>query len=149
MENNLTPSGKLVLEQLGINPNNLCADFPTREKRLQYRAVIQWLTDYKPKSDSTNLEKVRGYLEAFHHLCAVEDWERASKILFIRLNTPTNEELHAQLDTWGYYSEQIDLYSRIVGKLSPSLDTIFFMVWARLTIFWETMPRPLSILSRV
>jgi len=149
MENNLTPSGDLVLEQLGINPHNLRADFPTREQRLQYRAVIQWLTDYKPKSDSTNLKKVCNYLEAFHHLCAVEDWERASKILFIRLNTPTNEELHAQLDTWGYYSEQIDLYSRIVGKLSPSLDTIFFMVWARLTIFWETMPRRLSILSRV
>jgi hypothetical protein len=149
MENNLTPSGDLVLEQLGINPHNLCADFPTREQRLQYRAVVQWLTDYKPKSDSTNLKKVLNYLEAFHHLCAVKDWERASKILFIRLNTPTNEELHAQLDTWGYYSEQIDLYSRIVGKLSPSLDTIFFMVWARLTIFWETMPRRLSILSRV
>jgi len=149
MENNLTPSGDLVLEQLGINPHNLRADFPTREKRLHYRAVVQWLTDYKPKSDSTNLEKVKGCLETFYHLCKVEDWERASKILFIRLNTPTNQELHDQLDTWGYYSEQIDLYRRIVGKISPSLDTIFFMVWARLTIFWETMPRRLSILSRV
>jgi len=149
MINNLTPSGELVLEKLGINPHHLSTDFPTREQRLQYRAVVQWLTDYKPKSDATNLEKVRGYLEAFHHLCQVEDWERASKILFIRLNTPTNEELHAQLNTWGYYGEQIDLYSRIVGKLSPSLDTFFFMVWARLTMFWETMLRRLSILSRV
>lgn len=128
MKNNLTPSGELVLENLAINRHNLSADFPNREQRLQYRAVVQWLTDYKPKSDATNLEKVRGYLQAFHHLCTVEDWERASKILFIRLNTPTNEELHAQLNTWGYYSEQIDLYSQILGKISSSLDTIFFMV---------------------
>lgn len=149
MENNLTPSGDLILEQLGINPHNLSADFPTRKQRLQYRAVVQWLTDYKPKLDATNLEKVKGYLEAFHHLCQVEDWERASKIFFIRLNTPTHEELHAQLNTWGYYREQIDLYRRIVGKLSPSLDTFFFMLWAKLTMFWETMPRRLTILSRV
>jgi hypothetical protein len=128
MENNFTPSGDFVLEQLDINPAHLSADFPTREQRLQYRAVVQWLTDYKPKSDSTNLQKVRGYLEAFYHLCEVEDWEKASKILFIRLNTPTHEELHAQLNTWGYYNEQIELYNRIVGKISPSLDTIFFMV---------------------
>jgi hypothetical protein len=80
MTNNLTPSGELVLEQLGINPHNLRADFPTREQRLQYRAVVQWLTDYKPKSDATNLGKVKGYLEAFHHLSEVEAWEKASKI---------------------------------------------------------------------
>lgn len=148
MTNNLTPSGDWVLEQLGINRHTLRADFPTREQRLQYRAIVQWITDYKPKSD-TNLEKVKGYLEALNHLYHVEDWERASKILFIRLNTPTNQELHDQLDTWGYYSKQIYLYSRIVGKISPSLDTIFFMVWAKLTIFWETMPKRLSILRRV
>jgi hypothetical protein len=139
MITNVTPSGELVLEQLGINPHNLRADFPTREQRLQYRAVVQWLTDYKPKPDATNLEKVRGYLEAFHHLCVVEDWERASKFITIRLNTPTNEELHHQLNTWGYYRELVDLYSTILGKLSPSWDATFFMVWARLTMFWETM----------
>lgn len=139
MTNNLTPSGELVLEQLGINPNNTRADFLSREQRLQYTAVVQWLTIYKPKPDATNLEKVRGYLEAFHHLCAVEDWERASKVITIRLYTPTNEELHEQLNTWGYYRELLELYSRILGKLSPSWDANFFMVWARFTMFWEIM----------
>jgi hypothetical protein len=43
-----------------------------------YSAVEWWLTEYKPKPDAPNLEKVRGYLEAFHHLCEVEDWEKAS-----------------------------------------------------------------------
>jgi hypothetical protein len=93
MENNLTPSGDLVLEQLGINPHNLSADFPTREQRLHYRAVVQWLTDYQPKLDATNLEKVKGYLEAFHHLGNVKDWEKAREILLTRLNISTNDEL--------------------------------------------------------
>ncbi len=149
MTTNLTPSGDFVLEQLGINPNNLLADFPTRWQRLHYRAVISWLMFYKPKSDATNLEKVRGYLEAFHHLCVVEDWERASEVITIRLDTPTNQELHHQLNTWGYYRELVDLYTRILGKLSPGWDAIFFWVWARLTMFWETIPKLLSIISRV
>ena len=68
MTNNLTLSGEWVWEQLGINPNTLRINFPAREQWLHYRAVVDWLTDYKPKSDATNLEKVRGDLEAFHHL---------------------------------------------------------------------------------
>lgn len=139
MKKNLTPSGEFVLEQLGINPNNLRADFPTRWQRLHYRAVVQWLTLYKPNPDATNLEKVMGYLEAFYHLCKVEDWERASEVLTIRLDTPTNEELHNQLNTWGYYRELIELYSTMLSKLSPSWDATFFMVWARFTMFWEIM----------
>ena len=125
MTNNLTPSGELILEKLGINPNNLRADFPTREQRLQYRAVAQWITDYKPKSDATNLEKIRGYLETFYHFCKVQDWLRGSEIIFTRLNTPINDELHWQLSIWGYYREQIELYNQLVGKLSPKLEGLF------------------------
>ncbi|MEG4793733.1 tetratricopeptide repeat protein [Microcoleus sp. LAD1_D1] len=127
MQNNPLPSGELILEKLGINLHNLPAQFPTREQRLQYRAVVQWLTDDKPKSDASNLEKVRGYLEAFHHLCEVEDWERASKILEINLDTPNNTELHNPLITWGYYREVIDLYSRLLGNLDPGSDAVCFL----------------------
>ena len=126
MTNNLTPSSNLLLEQLGINPNNLRVDFPSREQRLHYRAVVQWLTDYKPKQDATNLEKVKGYLEAFHHLCEVEDWERASKIIEMHLDTPSDTELHNPLVTWGYYREVIDLYSRLLGNLDPASDAVCF-----------------------
>ncbi|MFB8791647.1 MAG: hypothetical protein U7123_23105 [Potamolinea sp.] len=124
MTNNLTPDGDLVLEKLGINPHNLRVNFPTREQRLHYRAVVQWLTDYKPNSDATNLEKVQGYLEAFHHLGNVEDWERAREILFIRLDTPTNESLPDQLLTWGYYREPNQHLTRLIGKLNQSCDVI-------------------------
>jgi tetratricopeptide (TPR) repeat protein len=81
MTNNLTPSGDSLLKQLGINPHNLRADFPTREQRLHYRAVVQWLTDYKPKSDDTNLEKVRGYIESLHYLCQVRSWQQVQTVL--------------------------------------------------------------------
>jgi hypothetical protein len=53
------------------------------------------------------------YLEAFHHLCELEDWETASKILFIPLDTPTKDALVNQLGVWGYYREQIDLYKGV------------------------------------
>lgn len=124
MANNLKKPGKVFFAELAIN-----LDEVSLEQLDHYIAVENYLTDdEEPSLNASNLEQVSRYLNAFHHLCEVEDWKRASKILFIRLDTPTNEELHAQLNTWGYYKKQIELYNRIVGKISPSLDTIFFMV---------------------
>ena len=39
----------------------------------EYRAARNWLRRYRPRGDATNLEKVKGQLEAFAHLCNVED----------------------------------------------------------------------------
>lgn len=89
MTNNLTPSGDEVLEQLGINPHNLRTQFPTREQRLQYRAVVQWLTDYKPKSDATNLDKVRHYTESLHCLCKVKALTLVYSIVNLRITIRT------------------------------------------------------------
>jgi hypothetical protein len=120
---NITPPGEWMLANLGID----LAAPEFRElspcKRAQYRAVKNWLTRYKVKPDASNLEKVRGYLEAFHHLCEVEDWERASQILFTHLKTPTNQALHNQLGHWGYYLEQIEIYSRILHKVATSTSS--------------------------
>jgi hypothetical protein len=125
-EVDIKPTEESVLAKLSIEPETIKSIKP-RWKRTQYRAVINWLTRYNSQPDASNLEKVKGYLEAFHHLCVVEDWERANKMLSIRLDTPTHEELYNQLDTWGYYRELIELYNRILGKLNPNWDTIFFM----------------------
>jgi tetratricopeptide (TPR) repeat protein len=57
----------------------------------------------------------------------VEDWERASKIIEINLDTPNNTELHNPLITWGYYREVIDLYSRLLGNLDPASDAVCFL----------------------
>lgn len=87
-----------------------------------YIAAQMWRTAYQPEPDASNLEQVRGYLEAFHHYCEVQDWESAGKILLIPFDTLTNYELHKQLGTWGYYREQIQLYSQLRGKLNSKWE---------------------------
>lgn len=127
-----TKSGDLVLRQLGIELVTPQLTNVSPWQFAHYIAIENWLTAYKPKSDATNLEKVRGYLEAFHHLCEVEAWEQASKILFLHPNLPTTQALHKQLGTWGYYREEIELYSRLLNKSNQDLDCILLhgLGWA-------------------
>jgi tetratricopeptide (TPR) repeat protein len=90
-----------------------------------YTAAKMWRIAYEPEPDAPNLEKVRGYLEAFHHFCEVEDWEKASDILALKLDAPTNGHLLNLLRTWGYYREQIALFRRLLGKLDSHWDSAF------------------------
>jgi len=84
------------------------------------QAADQWLTAHQPAPDAPNLEKIRSYLEAFHHYCAIEQWQEAYVLATTRLDTPTQEQLHNQLNTWSYYHEQILLYEEIFGKFDES-----------------------------
>lgn len=125
-------SGELVLNQLGIDlAKTQLADISPWELA-HYIAVENWLTEYQPQPDSSNLEQVRGYLEALHHLCKVSDWEKASEIIFINLNIDNSKALHEQLGIWGYYHEQIELYSQILEKGNRDLDCIILygLGWA-------------------
>ena len=88
---------------------------PERWKEAHRMAVTVWLNQYQPEVDAENLEKVRGYLEAFHHCCQVEDWETAKEILTTEI--PMGEDLNSCLQTWGYYHQRIELLSKLVGKL--------------------------------
>ncbi|NES73208.1 MAG: tetratricopeptide repeat protein, partial [Okeania sp. SIO2D1] len=117
------PSAESVLELLKLDPDGLMSIKPL-SKRLQYQAVVMWLTDYKcPQEVSNNLEMVKGYLESFYHLGEVEDWERASQILFIQV-PPIRESLHTQLSRWGYSQESIQLHSTLLGKLDRRWDSL-------------------------
>jgi tetratricopeptide (TPR) repeat protein len=117
-------SGEVILNTFDIDRTDIKSISP-RWKRTQYRALINWLTDYHNSPNSTNyLEIVRGILEAFHHLCEVEAWEEAIKIITLRLKLTVNEELHNHLYIWGYYKESINLYSKLLGKLNPKWDAI-------------------------
>lgn len=116
-----TDGGELVLTQLNIKLTTPELADVSPWEFAHYMAVENWLTEYQPQPNASNLEQVTGYLEAFHHLCEVEAWETASKILFIHPH-PDAKELHKQLGTWGYYREQIQLYSRLLEKLNPNLD---------------------------
>jgi tetratricopeptide (TPR) repeat protein len=78
------------------------------------KAADLWLTAYEPASNASNLEQVRGYLEAFDHYCEVKDWEAAQAIAWTSLDTPTQKYLCLQLWTWGYYREQIPLFRKLL-----------------------------------
>lgn len=108
----LTPSGDLVQAD---RDDSLAAVAFTEISHWQLaheEAVEYWLTEYQPPPDASNLEKLQGYLEAFHHCCAAENWQRAREIIAIRLDTPTDEKIGYQLGTWGYYRQQIEYYQQ-------------------------------------
>ena len=121
--NNITPSIELVLEKIGLESATIKSIKP-RIKKSHYRAVLNWLTEYKPHANASNLEIVKGYLEAFYHLCEVEDWEKATTIIDITLNTPTNEKLRDLLITWGYYQQQKEIFDRLLGKFNDEWQLI-------------------------
>ena len=109
-------SGDSVLASLGIDSSQVKSIKP-RWKRTHYRAIVNWITKYQPDLDASNLQRVRGYLEAFHHFGAIDEWENAKDILSIPVNNSSQESLHLQLGIWGYYQEQIHLYRQSLGKL--------------------------------
>jgi tetratricopeptide (TPR) repeat protein len=132
----LIPSSETFLAELGIEQATLKLLTP-KWKRTQYRAVINWLSKYKPQPYSPTLEQLRGCLEAFHHLCAVDAWEKAANLIRrgVPVTTATEplnssediyleEALHSQLGDFGYYREQINLCSQILGKVNDEVDDI-------------------------
>ncbi len=120
-EASLIPSGETILEQIGINSPTVKA-MKGGTKRSYYRAVINWLMKYKANPKASNLEKVKGLLEAFYHLCEIEDWEKAKTIFLIRLSTSAKEYLCLQLGVWGYYKKQIQFCLEILSKLDVTLN---------------------------
>jgi tetratricopeptide (TPR) repeat protein len=76
-----------------------------------------WLTAYKPVPDASNLEIVRGYLEAFDHYCEVGDWDAASAIYTYEL-AGTNQELYLQLFIGGYYRGLIEMSRRLIDQVT-------------------------------
>jgi tetratricopeptide (TPR) repeat protein len=99
-------------------------------------AVEYWLTEYQPQLNANNLEKVQGYLEAFYHYCELKNWQKASEIISIRLDTPTNEALGDQLGTWGYYRQQIELFNKLLSKLNAPWDMI---CWQRMGNAYDSL----------
>ncbi|NJN11058.1 MAG: tetratricopeptide repeat protein [Richelia sp. RM1_1_1] len=123
-----------VLAYLQINAAKLKSIQP-HLKRSHYRAVINWLSRYKVQPNDSQLKQVWGCLQAFHHLCEVEAWDKAAALasggamLKVSLqasdkleNTSTLEPFHVQLGNFGYYNEQIKLYQRLLGKLDYQWD---------------------------
>jgi tetratricopeptide (TPR) repeat protein len=75
-------------------------------------AAEQWLNHYEALPDAPNLEKVRGYLEAFEHYLDIKDYQTACEIPYQSLET--KNEVHWQLLIWGYYRELIPLHDKLL-----------------------------------
>jgi tetratricopeptide (TPR) repeat protein len=118
-----TAPGKLVLANFDIDSALAESTEISLWELSNYLAVEWWLIKYKPRLNDTNLEQVRGYIEGFHHLCEVEEWEKASQLFTAHLNN-TNEELHCQLNIWGYYHESLEICQRLLSKLNNKLNTV-------------------------
>lgn len=91
-------------------------------KETEIKAAELWLREYKPEKNTENLEKVRGYLEAFYHYCNIQDWEKAKNILFTTLNTSEKAKIYWQLGIWGYYEEQVKICMLMLEKLDNQVD---------------------------
>lgn len=98
-----TSLGEYILTQLRLDSSTL-KTLESKWKRPHYRAAINWIGSYQPQQDESKLQQIQHLLEAFHHLCEVEDLERAAKLFSIKMPY-ANEELHAQLYIWGQYAE--------------------------------------------
>ena len=85
----------------------LKADSPTWEAA-ERQAAYLWLNNYEPPSYGHNLEKVRGYLEAFDHYYKVGDREKVASIPYSEIGTGIT--LEQQLSIWGYKKELLPIY---------------------------------------
>lgn len=112
-----TPTGQLVVD----STHHLNRQ-PTIREKAHLRAAFYWLKHYQPNSPS-QLDTVKGYLEAAHHLGQLEVWDLVCQILFVSISSD-RLPLHEQLGTWGLYPEQIDLCEPLVGKVNHELDCL-------------------------
>lgn len=72
------------------------------------KAAELWLNSYKPILAASNLEKMRGELEAFHHCFEVGDYQYACDIVSSQVNFKTIS-LYQQLSIWGYFKELLPI----------------------------------------
>lgn len=120
--NKIIPSSGLALNRGESDFSDLKLWQPI--KRVHYKAAVNWLTkEYKISPTASNLEKIHYLLESFHHFCEAESWDEASEIIHLPLQTPTQEELHNQLGTWGYYYKQLNIYQRLLSQEMFRQDT--------------------------
>lgn len=93
-------------------------------ERAHLRAAFYWLKHYQPTSQASELERVRGYLEAAYHFSQLEAWEPLCQILWVCVDRERSLPLHEQLGIWGFYSQQIALCEPLLGRVSPEFDCL-------------------------
>ncbi len=85
-------------------------------KAAEVKAAELWLSEYQSEENAENLQKVRGYLEAFYHYCNAEDWTLAIKLFNIPYQTSQDKLSVHKLITWGFYRETINICKKLIDK---------------------------------
>ncbi|MGD2184398.1 tetratricopeptide repeat protein [Lusitaniella coriacea] len=118
------PSLPLSLSGELFGQLDLDLDSVPLENLADYSAVYYFLMlEDEPPTDAGNLEKVHRYLEAFHHLQSVRDWNRALKVLIATPDPRMEEELHNLLGIWGYSQQQAEIYQTLLYQVNAQCDT--------------------------
>ena len=91
-------------------------------ERAERTAAERWLAGYAAREGVERLETVRGYLEAFEHFCAIEDWEAAGKLFVRPIQESARSTLPWLLFGWGYYREQLRVCQQIASKVKPEIE---------------------------
>jgi nucleoside phosphorylase len=117
-----TPLGKQVVAQLNFDEFNLKL-LESAQKRACYRAAINWLRGYQPRSDEPKIQQFRHILEAFNYLCMAKDIERAFKLFTIQIPPHINGKLYDQLYIWGEYDSLLAMALRLMELLDSSPKT--------------------------
>jgi tetratricopeptide (TPR) repeat protein len=81
------------------------------------------LSEDEPPADANRLEKVERYLQVFTSLTEVSAWEKAGQVLSFCLEN-NEKKLHEQLRIWGYHRDLIELYQKLLNKVSSEQDLI-------------------------
>lgn len=118
VEQELRTDGVLLIRQHNLVKGVTCRLLKAETevwRSAEYLAAQTWLNSYESELNAPNLEKVRGFIEAFHHYCEAGYWTAAKEILIDR-------ELGRQLQIWSYFQELLPLCKRILNKLDSSVD---------------------------
>lgn len=68
-----------VLNRLGMAPEHIRGVQPVA-RRSRCLAIVNWLTKYRPPAESSRLEVVKGFVQAFYHLCELEIARRMGQV---------------------------------------------------------------------
>lgn len=96
------------------------------EQRSHYRAISNWLTKFKTSSNASNLDRVKGYLNAFDHLCELKEWDKAVAVIAAHLDSPLKETLFEELQGWGEYGIVISICNQLLGRVSEDFDCYLY-----------------------
>lgn len=126
----------LLIKYLDLDLVSMLPENDSLEKDAYYMATRYYLEDYlleeQEISQINNIGRIEGYLEAYDNLCEIQDWERAEKIINIRLqinidiDIPVND-ITSILNNWGYQQKEVNLYSKLWQYSELNSDYYYFM----------------------